>query len=80
MIPLGYLLASVNFLGAVVVALVGYSLRRKARPWLALVVMWLGIFLAFVSAGQSLLSQVNLNRALNDLLGQAIGFAHGHGL
>jgi hypothetical protein len=54
-----------------------YSLRHNPRPQLAVVAMCLGIFLAFASAGQFLLGQLNLSRAVNDLRGQIIGFGRG---
>ena len=79
MVYIGYFLAFASLFGAIAVAAFGYSLRHNPRPRLAVVVMCLGIFLAFASAGQFLLGQTNLSRALNDLRGQAIGFAHGGG-
>jgi hypothetical protein len=68
------ILALTSLFGAIGLAAFGYSLRHNPRRRLAVVVMCLGIFLPFASAGQFLLGQLNLSRTLNDLRGHAIGY------
>jgi hypothetical protein len=76
MVYIGSFLALASLFGAIALAAFGYSLRHIASAAGSRRNVSRNL-LAFASAWQFLLGQLNLSRALNDLRGQAIGFGRG---